>query len=157
MYEYSCKIKRIIDGDSLVVDIDLGFDIHIKDVHIRVIGIDTPEIRTRDRYEKFHGLHAKAYLETLIPEGSKQILRSKDYNPTDKFGRVLGDIVMSTGEEISQKMVDSLYAVRYYGQSKDDIESYHKEVRQRFFESIRGVNDHIVHEYFKERDSGDET
>ena len=55
MYEYNCKIRRVVDGDTVDVDIDLGFGIVYANQRIRLYGIDTPESRTRDPYEKFLG------------------------------------------------------------------------------------------------------
>ena len=60
MYEYRAKIVRIIDGDTVDVDIDLGFGIWMKNERVRIMGIDTPESRTRDKVEKKFGLASKA-------------------------------------------------------------------------------------------------
>ena len=66
MYEYRCKVVKVIDGDTVDVDIDLGFGIILKDERVRIMGIDTPESRTRDRVEKKFGLAAKAKLKELL-------------------------------------------------------------------------------------------
>ena len=65
MYEYKATIKKIVDGDTCDVDIDLGFDVWLRDQRIRLHGIDTPECRTRNKAEKAHGLLAKAYVQRL--------------------------------------------------------------------------------------------
>ena len=89
MYEYRCVIVRIVDGDTVDVDIDLGFGVWLKNERVRIAGIDAPETRTRDLEEKRFGLEAAARAEELLPVGSKQILNSKDFK--GKFGRILGD------------------------------------------------------------------
>ena len=66
MYEYRCKVIRVIDGDTVDVDIDLGFDIMLRDERVRIMGIDTPESRTRDKVEKKFGLASKARLKELV-------------------------------------------------------------------------------------------
>ena len=71
MYEYSCTVTRIVDGDTLDVDIDLGFSVVLKKQRIRMLGIDTPESRTRNKEEKVRGLLSKKFLVDLCPIGSK--------------------------------------------------------------------------------------
>ena len=77
MYEYSCRIVRVVDGDTVDIDIDLGFDVWLKKQRIRLYGVDTPESRTRDLEEKKHGLIAKKFVEEYLPKDSKQILQTK--------------------------------------------------------------------------------
>ena len=93
MYEYAVEIDRIIDGDTVdVVYIDLGFNVKLHNQRIRLQGIDTPEVRTRDLAEKEAGLEAKAFVEGLLPVGSKQILTVHKYEGgRGKYGRILGD------------------------------------------------------------------
>ena len=93
MFEYNCKIVRVVDGDTVDVDIDLGFDVWLKKQRIRLYGVDTPESRTRDLEEKKYGFAAKAFVEKHIPVGSKQILRTKLDDARGKFGRILGEFV----------------------------------------------------------------
>ena len=76
MYEYKCVIRKIIDGDTVDVDIDLGFGIWLKDQRIRLYGIDTPECRTRDAEEKIFGLAAKNFVISNLPVRSNQILKT---------------------------------------------------------------------------------
>ena len=76
MHEYNCKIRRVVDGDTVDVDIDLGFGIWIHNERVRLYGIDTPESRTRDLEEKKAGLFAKKVVLHYLPEGSKQVLRT---------------------------------------------------------------------------------
>ena len=92
MYEYTCIVRRIIDGDSVVVDIDLGFDTWIFDQVVRLIGIDAPEVRTTDLIEKKAGLESKAFVERYLPAGIKAHLISRKYNgEKGKYGRIIGD------------------------------------------------------------------
>ena len=75
MYEYRARVIKVIDGDTVDVDIDLGFGVWLKDERVRIMGIDTPESRTRDKVEKKFGLAAKARLKELL--GAKPILKNK--------------------------------------------------------------------------------
>ena len=134
MYEYKALINRVIDGDTVDIDIDLGFGIWMKDERVRVMGIDTPESRTSDKLEKVFGLAAKDRLKELIPEGSIQILKTEvDKDGEDakgKFGRILGDFIVE-GHRITEILVDEGHAVEYHGQSKEDIQDEHNKNRQR--------------------------
>jgi len=132
MYEYRCTIIKVIDGDTVDVDIDLGFDIVLRNQRIRIYGIDTPESRTSDKIEKQFGLASKQKVLELLPLDSVQILRTtKDRDGGDsrgKFGRILGDFfVKYQGEDklLTDIMIDECYAVRYYGQNKADVEVAH--------------------------------
>ena len=77
MYEYSCTIDRVVDGDTVDVDIDLGFGVWLRKERVRMYGIDTPESRTRDLVEKKYGLAAKDFVLSFLPVGSTQTLRTK--------------------------------------------------------------------------------
>jgi micrococcal nuclease len=122
MYEYSCRINRVIDGDSVDVCIDLGFDISFTS-SVRLYGIDTPESRTRDPDEKKCGLLAKKFLEEAVKNGKNIIIRTQK-DEKGKFGRVLGSLVID-GININHKMIEENLAVAYYGQSKDSIAKGH--------------------------------
>ena len=128
MYEYNCKVEKIVDGDTIDVVLDLGFDILYKS-RIRLYGIDTPESRTRNLDEKVRGKMASAFLKKAIEEGEKVCIQTKLKDSRGKFGRVLGDVVVD-GVNINQSMVDNHHAVKYFGQSKDDIEEEHLKNRQ---------------------------
>jgi micrococcal nuclease len=137
MYEYRCTIIKIVDGDTVDVDIDLGFDVILKNQRIRVHGIDTPESRTSDKLEKVFGLAAKEKVKSLIPVGTQQVLRTiKDRDDGDargKFGRILGDFLVNyEGEDqlLTDIMIDEHHAVSYHGQNKDDIEQQHLNNRK---------------------------
>lgn len=129
MYTYKAKIKRVIDGDSIVIDIDLGFDTWIKDQSVRLHGIDTPEVRTKDPLEKAHGKLAKAFVEQVLPEGTEVAITTvKD---GDKFGRVLGIVRTSGGIDVAQELLEERLAVPYDGsKSKKEIQSQHIHNRE---------------------------
>ena len=130
MFEYGCKIVKVIDGDTVDVDIDLGFGIWIHKERIRLWGIDTPESRTRDLEEKKYGLLAKQMIEKWLPVNSIQTLVTvKD--KAGKFGRVLGQFKIDDPLlTINTWMVHNHYAAEYYGQSKEEIEKLHMANRQ---------------------------
>ena len=141
MYEYHCKILKVIDGDTVDVDIDLGFGVWLKKERVRVNGIDTPESRTRDKEEKKFGLISKNRVKQLLPVGSTQILKTEsDRNGEDKkgkFGRILGDFVFTKSvdggrltDRLSDVLIDENMAVKYHGQSKDDIAEEHIKNRE---------------------------
>jgi len=135
MYEYACKVERVVDGDTIDVVLDLGFDILYKS-RVRLYGIDTPESRTRDLDEKARGKLAKNFLKEAIDQGEKVVIQTKLKDSRGKFGRVLGEVVVD-GVNINVKMVDENHAVVYYGQSKDEIGAEHQKNRQRLIE--RGI------------------
>ena len=134
MYEYKCKIVKIVDGDTIDVDIDLGFGTWIHNERIRLVGIDTPESRTRDLEEKKAGLFAKDVVLHYLPEGSKQVLRTHK-DKVGKYGRVLGEFVIYDSladrqTTINQFMIDHKIGVEYSGKSKDEIVKQHIENRK---------------------------
>jgi len=132
MYEYSCKVTRVVDGDTVDVILDLGFSILHK-CRVRLYGIDTPESRTRNKDEKIRGKLASAFLKNAIKKGKKITLRSKLKDSKGKYGRVLGEIVVDE-ININQSMIINHMAVRYFGQSKDDIEAEHLQNRKKLIE-----------------------
>ena len=123
MYEYSCKVVKIVDGDTIDVDIDLGFGVWLKKQRIRLFGIDTPESRTRDLEEKKYGLAAKEYLTKWLTSGGVKIRTQKDAK--GKFGRILGEMYCYD-TNVNEKMIEEYHAVRYHGQSKKEIEVLEK-------------------------------
>lgn len=133
MYEYKCTVNKVIDGDTVDVDIDLGFGIVLTDERVRIMGIDTPESRTRNKIEKLFGLAAKQRLKELL---SKQCVLKTEINKDGedmkgKFGRVLGDFISDNGRLVTDIMIEEGHAVAYHGQSKDDIQSLHLKNRDR--------------------------
>ena len=122
MHEYKCKLIKVIDGDTIDVDIDLGFGVWLQKQRIRLYGIDTPESRTSDDVEKIYGNAAKNYLIKWTGAGELTIKTHKDAK--GKFGRILGEI-WTFDTNINKKMIEEHHAVEYHGQSKDDIEAEH--------------------------------
>ena len=129
MHEYRCKILRVVDGDTVDVDIDLGFGVWMHKERIRLYGIDTPESRTRDLEEKKYGLMAKEAVKNFLLIGSTQTLVTiKD--KTGKFGRILGKFLIydrKTDREmtLNEWLIAEHHAVEYHGQSKEDIAEQH--------------------------------
>ena len=132
MYEYACKVKRVVDGDTVDVILDLGFDVSYS-CRVRLYGIDTPESRTRDKDEKARGKMAGAFLEEAIEDGEKVVIQTKLKDSKGKYGRVLGDVVVD-GVNINKLMVKCYLAVAYHGQSKDDVEAEHLRNRDILIE-----------------------
>ena len=133
MYEYRATIVKIVDGDTVDVDIDLGFGVVLKDERVRVMGIDTPESRTRDLEEKKYGLAAKEFVKQLINGWEYVVLRTQKYDAKGKFGRILGELWRNTDyadQSINEHMIEQNHAVEYFGQSKEDIEKEHLENRE---------------------------
>lgn len=135
MYEYRVDIVKVIDGDTVDVDIDLGFGTWIKDERVRIMGIDTPESRTRDKEEKVFGLAAKKRLQELLGKGAilKTQINKDGEDMKGKFGRILGDfIVDKDGEDakVTEILVQEGHAVEYWGQAKEDIVEAHMRNRQ---------------------------
>ena len=133
MYEYRCKVLRIVDGDTVDVDIDLGFGIWMHRERIRVMGIDTPESRTRDLTEKAFGLAAKEFVKSLMPIGSMQIIKTQK-DKTGKFGRVLGDFIIED-KLLTEHMIENYHAVPYHGENKDAVNEAHMLNRTKLLES----------------------
>ena len=135
MYEYRCKVIKVIDGDTVDVDIDLGFDILLRDERVRIMGIDTPESRTRDKVEKKFGLASKARLKELIGGKSGPILKTqinkKGEDMRGKFGRILGDFVTDDGRMVTDILVEEGHAVAYFGGSKEEIQDKHMANRKK--------------------------
>jgi len=123
MYEYNCKIVRIIDGDSILVDIDLGFGTWRCGESIRLFGVDCPECRSRDPKEKAAGLAAKEFVKGLLHDGGTYTLTTKEKG---KFGRYLGVIMLSDKTSVNAALVTEHLAVPYHGQNKQEIEDAHK-------------------------------
>ena len=132
MYEYGCKVTRVVDGDTVDCILDLGFSILHK-CRIRLYGIDTPESRTRDKDEKVRGKLAAKFLKDAIDDGKKVILRTKLKDSKGKYGRVLGEIIVDD-ININVSMIENYLAVAYHGQNKDDVEAEHLVNRSKLIE-----------------------
>ena len=134
MYEYRCKILRVVDGDTVDVDIDLGFGMWMHKERVRMMGIDTPDSRTRDKVEKKFGLASNQFVKDMMPVGSKQVLKTQiDRSGEDKkgkFGRILGDFLID-GKKLTETMIKEGYGVVYTGQNKDQVEKAHLNNRKK--------------------------
>ena len=132
MYKYRCKLKKVIDGDTVDIDIDLGFEVWLKNQRVRLYGVDTPESRTRDKEEKKYGLAAKQFVENFLDD-KWLILQTETYDATGKFGRILGSLYRTTNyadQSLNEYLIEKHHAVPYYGQSKEDIQKEHLENRK---------------------------
>tara|TARA_B100000287_G_C20200351_1_gene609751 strand:+ start:164 stop:583 length:420 start_codon:yes stop_codon:yes gene_type:complete len=121
-FTYKAEVTRVVDGDTIDVELDLGFSILMR-ARVRLLGIDTPESRTRDLEEKKYGLLAKEYLKTWIEQHKYVMIESTEKG---KFGRVLGNVWNPDCTEcVNTKMIEDYHAVQYHGQSKEDIKESH--------------------------------
>ena len=108
MYEYKCKIRKVVDGDTVDIDIDLGFGIWINDERVRIIGIDTGA-RTSDDVEKIFGMAAKERVQHLLGAESTLISKVKGDGNEEmrgKFGRILGDFKLGDGDTLTSKLME---------------------------------------------------
>lgn len=122
MYRYKVYVTRVVDGDTVDVDVDLGFGMIYKKQRVRMMGIDTPESRTRDLEEKFYGKASKANLVKILKDQEIQMVS----HDKGKFGRILGELFIGDSSySINQQQIDEYHAVPYFGQSKDDTEQGH--------------------------------
>tara|TARA_Y100000385_G_scaffold287391_1_gene351553 strand:+ start:1041 stop:1460 length:420 start_codon:yes stop_codon:yes gene_type:complete len=128
MYTYNVKVTRIVDGDTVDVDVDLGFGMIYKKQRVRMMGIDTPESRTRDLEEKFYGKQSKKFLETLLLNADVTLVS----HDKGKFGRILGELFIygNFDRSVNTMMIDNFHAVPYYGDSKDLTEEHHLSNRK---------------------------
>jgi micrococcal nuclease len=133
MYEYKATITNIVDGDTVDVDIDLGFGIWMKDERVRIMGIDTPESRTSDKVEKIFGLASKERLKSILGKTTtlKTFAAKDGEDMKGKFGRILGDFIAEDGRMVTDIMIDEGHAVKYHGQNKADVEVAHMANRNR--------------------------
>lgn len=120
MYEYYVKsVNRVVDGDTIDVTIDLGFDI-LYNSRVRLAGIDTPESRTRDLEEKAMGLEAKEYLKNRLKIADKIVIKTEKLDSSEKYGRILGWLfVDAETTSVNNQMILKGYAWEYDGATKD--------------------------------------
>lgn len=134
MYEYKCIILEHIDGDTVDVDLDLGFGVILKDVRFRLTGIDTPEVNSTDPEERIFGQASEKRLTELLPVGSKVIVKSNinksGKNVKEKWNKWLGEFFVN-GQSVNNTMVNEGYAVKYFGQNKADLTVAHLSNRQK--------------------------
>lgn len=135
MYTYRCKINKVVDGDTVEIDLDLGFNIFLANQRVRMAGIDTPESRTAIKEEKERGLLSKKKLAEKLPVGSWQKIQTmKADSNDDKFGRILGVFIMEDGNSLNQWMIDNNYAVSYQGENKELVQEAHQANKQKLIE-----------------------
>ena len=151
MYEYRTKLVKVVDGDTVDVDIDLGFGVWLKDERVRIMGIDTPESRTSDKVEKLFGLAAKKRLKELL--GPNPVLKTQVAKDGEdmkgKFGRILGDFdvycpVTDAWRPVTSVMSEEGHCVPYYGGSKEDTQNSHMANREKLLEE--GVVDRAAYD-----------
>tara|TARA_Y100000768_G_C23672642_1_gene538495 strand:- start:81 stop:503 length:423 start_codon:yes stop_codon:yes gene_type:complete len=126
MYEYKCTVVKVVDGDTVDVDIDLGFGVWMRKQRIRMYGIDAPESRTSNRLEKPYGIASKKFLIGMLDD--KELILKTHKDAKGKYGRILGEIWRTTDfadQSINEYMIEKHHAVRYMGQSKIDISEQH--------------------------------
>ena len=116
LYHYKAKIDRVVDGDTVDVLIDLGFDMHSRQ-RVRLWGINTPECRTRDKREKALGLAAKARLIEIVGFADNDCVIATRLDRKGKFGRVLG-ILYVDDLDINEQLIEEGHAVEFYGGKK---------------------------------------
>jgi len=139
MYQYKATITRVIDGDTVDCDIDLGFSVTLTRQRIRLYGIDSPESRTRDKVEKKYGLLAKQFLKDFIEKEDCHVFIETSKEKRGKFGRILGKLVNAGGVCVNDLMCETGHAVPYSGQSKEDIAAGHIANRKIIDRSTDGT------------------
>ena len=119
MYEYRVKkVLKVVDGDTIDVDIDLGFDISFTS-RVRLAGIDTPESRTTDKEEKVLGIEVKDRLKTLISSANTVVIRTEKPDSSEKYGRILGWLFLDGAEKsVNEALIADGYAWGYMGDTK---------------------------------------
>jgi micrococcal nuclease len=127
MYQYKCKINKVLDGDTVDIDLDLGFNIVLANQRVRMAGVDTPESRTANKEEKPRGLLSKKKLAEKLPVGSWQIIETqRSDNNDDKFGRILGVFILEDGTQVNDWLIKNNYAVPYKGDNKELTQADHQ-------------------------------
>jgi micrococcal nuclease len=119
MFEYYVKkVTKVVDGDTIDVDIDLGFDISFSS-RVRLAGIDTPESRTSDKMEKALGLESKEYLKKAIDASKTVVIKTEKMDSSEKYGRILGWLFLDGSKvSVNEQMIADGYAWGYLGDTK---------------------------------------
>lgn len=136
--EYEVELVRVIDGDTVEVNIKLGFGVCLQNERVRIVGIDTPESRTSDDVEKLFGLAAKHRLTMLMKNKDITLITSENNSGDDvrgKFGRVLGDFRTNDNRLVTDVLITEGYGVEYNGGSKTAIRQQHLENRHRLLKN----------------------
>jgi len=127
MYEYSCKINKVLDGDTVDIDLDLGFNVVLANQRVRMAGVDTPESRTTNAEEKPRGLLSKKKLTEKLSSSNCKIKTFKPDNNDDKFGRILGEFILEDGTNVNKWLIENNYAVAYQGENKELVQEQHQK------------------------------
>ena len=137
-YEYNATVIDIVDGDTITVDIDLGFNVKLANQKVRLLGVDTPESRTSDKIEKIFGIASKEYCKKFIDECKDKTIVIRTYlsDSEEKFGRLLGEIINPTTKKIlNEELIKNNYAVKYLGENKDNVKSQHLANRKKLIDA----------------------
>lgn len=135
MYQYKAKILKVVDGDTVEIDLDLGFKIVLSSQRVRMAGVDTPESRTTNAEEKVRGVLSKKKLAEKLPVGSWVTIETmKPDSNDDKFGRILGVFILEDGTRVNQWLIDNNYAVPYMGENKELVQEAHQRNKQILIE-----------------------
>ncbi len=127
MYEYSCKINKVLDGDTVDINLDLGFNVILVNQRVRMVGVDTPESRTSNAEEKPRGLLSKKKLTEKLSSSNCKIKTFKPDNNDDKFGRILGEFILEDGTNVNKWLIENNYAVAYQGENKELVQEQHQK------------------------------
>ena len=114
LYHYRATVVRVVDGDTVDVMLELGFNVSLKE-RVRLYGINAPESRTRDKLEKVKGLAAKDFVVDWTEDHADEIVIVTRIDKRGKYGRVLGTIMTESGENLNELMIKEGHAVEYFG------------------------------------------
>jgi len=126
MYEYKATVKRVIDGDSLVLDIDLGFYMFMNETKIRLYGLDTPEMNAEDPLLRLQAIMATRYLYDNLEVGSKVTIKTV-LDKREKYGRLLATIITEDGFNINDGLLDNKLAISYNNLTREEQIQKHYE------------------------------
>jgi micrococcal nuclease len=136
-YEYNATVTEVVDGDTIVIDLDLGFDIKFTNQKVRLLGIDTPESRTSDKVEKVFGLASKDFVKKFVAVCKNHVIirthisEGTDDSGREKFGRLLAEIINpDTKEVLNDQLISKNYAVKYMGENKLAVKDNHMANRK---------------------------
>lgn len=126
-FEYYAKVNKVIDGDTINIDIDLGFNTFLCDQDVRLLGIDAPESKTSSKIEKIFGNLTKEKVKEFIQECKNQVIIQVTLDKSDeKYGRILGKIINPQDRTVlNDWLVENNYAVKYNGENKSKIQDLH--------------------------------